>query len=151
MSNLRFPLKPSHPEDGQSLIEFALCLPVLLLIVFGITMFGIAFGNYLLLTDSTNVGARLLAVSRGQTTDPCSTVSSAIIAAAPNLLRTNLSFTYSLNGVAYSGTTCTAGASNMIQGATARVTATYPCSLVSYKYNYSTSCTLSASTAELIQ
>lgn len=140
-----------HSESGQALIEFALCLPVLLLVAFGLCTFGLAMSNYLVLEDATNVGARQLAISRGQSTDPCSTASSAVIAAAPNLLRTNLGFSYSINGTSYSGTTCTGAASNMAQGATARLSVTYPCSLVSYKYNYSPTCTLTASTSELIQ
>ncbi len=138
-------------ESGQSLIEFALCLPILLLIVFGIAMFGLTFANYLMLTDATNVGARQLAVSRGQTSDPCATVSSSVIAGTPNLLRNSLVFNYTINGSAYNGTSCTGAASNMVQGSTARVVVTYPCSLVSFRYNYSPSCTISASTAELIQ
>lgn len=138
------------PESGQAMIEFALILPVLLLVVFGITTFGIAMSNYLMLEDATNVGARQLAISRGQTTDPCSTASTAISAAAPNLTRASLNYSFTLNGVAYSGTSCASGTNNMVQGATAKVVVTYPCSIVSFRYNFG-SCTLSSATAELIQ
>ena len=138
-------------QIGQAVIETALCLPILLLITFGLCTFGIAFSNDLMLTDATNVGARQLAISRGQTSDPCSTVSSSIIAAAPTLVKANLAFSYSIDGVAYSGTTCTGATTYMVQGATAEVTATYPCSLVSFRWRFSSTCLLSTSTTELIQ
>lgn len=138
-------------EGGQALIEFALTLPILLLVVFGLCTFGIAFSNYLMLEDATNVGARQLAISRSQTNDPCLTTSSSVFAAAPNLTQANLAFTYVVNGSTYSGTSCTAAASKMVQGATAKITVTYPCSLVSYEWGLGAACSLTASTAELIQ
>ncbi len=124
-------------HDGQSLVEFALALPVLLLVVTGITAFGIAFNNYIMLTEATSVGARQLTVSRGQTTDPCQTFSSAVYAAAPLLKQSNMTFTISLNGTTYSGTSCsgssTSGApANMVLGTNAVVTVTYPFSLSLY-------------------
>ena len=51
-------------EDGQAYVEFALVLPVLLLIVMGIIQFGTAFKDYIALTDSVRVGARQASVSR---------------------------------------------------------------------------------------
>lgn len=44
--------------------EFALVLPLMLLLLFGVIQFGIAFNNYLALTDAVRVGARKAAVSR---------------------------------------------------------------------------------------
>ena len=48
-------------------------------------VFGLAFDNYISLTDATGVGARQLAISRGQTLDPCQTVYTAVTGAAPLL------------------------------------------------------------------
>ena len=137
-------------DSGQALVELALSLPILLLLVFGLCTFGVAFENYLVLQNATNVGARALAISRGQSTDPCSTASTAITNAASVLTSSSLNFTFVLNGASYTGTSCTAGAANMTQGTTARVTVTYPCTLSSYKWSYAP-CTLTAATAELIQ
>lgn len=137
-------------DAGQALVEFALCLPFLLLLVFGIFTFGIAFENYMVLQNATNIGARQLAISRGQSTDPCSTAATAISNAAVNLNSSNLNFAFVLNGANYSGNSCSAGAANMAQGATAKVTVTYPCTLVSYKWSFG-ACTLTTATAELIQ
>src|ERR1700743_1621436 len=92
--------------DGQSLVEFALTLPILLLVVTGLMMFGIAINNYLQLTDAVNVGARAVSIARGQTTDPCSTAATAVIAGASLLKSANMTFKLTLNGTTYTGTSC---------------------------------------------
>jgi Flp pilus assembly protein TadG len=45
--------------------EFALVAPMLIVLVFGIVQFGIAFNNYLTLTDAARAAARKGVVSRG--------------------------------------------------------------------------------------
>jgi Flp pilus assembly protein TadG len=57
-------------EDGQSLVEFAVVLPVLLMLVTGIIQFGLLFNKYLTLTDAVRTGAQTLALGRGLS-DPC--------------------------------------------------------------------------------
>ena len=56
-------------SDGQTMVEFALVLPLLAMLLFGVIQFGIVFNNYLDLTDATRAGARKAAVSRN-TSDP---------------------------------------------------------------------------------
>lgn len=51
-------------EDGQGVVEFAFVLPLLIALILGICEFGIAFNNYVTLTDATRVGARKATVSR---------------------------------------------------------------------------------------
>jgi Flp pilus assembly protein TadG len=51
-------------QQGQTMTEFALVLPVLALILFAVIQFGIVFNNYVTLTDATRAGARRAAVSR---------------------------------------------------------------------------------------
>jgi Flp pilus assembly protein TadG len=150
-------LRLRSDEEGQSLIESALVFPVLLLIVTGVLAFGLAFNNYIALTNAVGAGARQLAISRGQTLDPCATTASAVYGAAPLLGSGNMTFTFVLNGSNYSGATCnsssttTGAAGNMVQGKTAQVSVTYPCSLVVYKINIVPGCTLKAQVAELVQ
>jgi Flp pilus assembly protein TadG len=146
-----------YPDDnGQSLVEFALTLPVLLLVLTGITTFGLAMNNYLMLTEATSVGARQIAVSRAQTLDPCSVASAAVYAAAPSFNQSKFTFTFTFNGVNYSGASCasssptTGAAGNLKQGMPATVNVTYPCSLIAYKYNFGT-CNLQAQTTEVVQ
>ena len=63
-------------DEGQSIVEFAIVLPVLVLLIFGITQFGLAFRNYISITDAARVGARAAAVKR--TSSPCAAASTAI-------------------------------------------------------------------------
>ena len=51
-------------EDGQAMVEMALILPVLLMLILAIVQFGIAFNNYITLTDATRAGARKASVAR---------------------------------------------------------------------------------------
>ena len=44
--------------------EFALILPILALVLFGVIQFGIVFNNYLTVTDAARAGARKGAVGR---------------------------------------------------------------------------------------
>jgi Flp pilus assembly protein TadG len=137
-------------ERGGSFVEFTLVMPVLLLVMTGLVSFGFALHNDLVLTNAVNTGAQLLAISRGQTTDPCATAYAAISGAAPSL-KTGLSLTFVINGATYTATnTCTAGAANMVQGASAKVTATYPCVLAVFSMSFPT-CSLLAQITEFIQ
>jgi Flp pilus assembly protein TadG len=63
-------------EDGQSIVEFAIIAPFLLFLLLAITQFGLAFHNYLAITDAARVGARAAAVNR--TTNPCNAARTAI-------------------------------------------------------------------------
>jgi len=49
-------------SKGQSLVEFSLALPVLLLLVFGIIDFGLGIKSYISLTNAVREGARYAAV-----------------------------------------------------------------------------------------
>ncbi|MGH3001858.1 MAG: TadE/TadG family type IV pilus assembly protein [Gaiellaceae bacterium] len=51
-------------EGGQAMTELALVMPIFALLILAIVQFGIAFNNYLTLTDATRAGARKAAVSR---------------------------------------------------------------------------------------
>jgi Flp pilus assembly protein TadG len=135
---------------GQSLVEFSLIMPVLFLAMTGMLSFGMTMHDYLALTNGVNSGAQVLSMSRGQTTDPCATASAAVQSAAPSLTSANLSYTISVNGTSYTGTTCTTAATNMLQGTSAQVTVGYPCVLAVYGMN-APACGLKATTAELIQ
>jgi len=49
-------------EKGASVVEFAIILPLLIILVFGIFQFGIAYNSYIALTHAAREGARLAAV-----------------------------------------------------------------------------------------
>ncbi|MCS7007402.1 MAG: pilus assembly protein [Thermoleophilia bacterium] len=51
-------------EGGQALVEFALVVPLLLLLIMGIIQFGMVFKDYLALVDATRIGGRQASVAR---------------------------------------------------------------------------------------
>jgi Flp pilus assembly protein TadG len=52
-----------RPRDrGQSLVEFALLIPIFLILVFGIIDFGLGLRAYISLTQSTREGARFASI-----------------------------------------------------------------------------------------
>jgi Flp pilus assembly protein TadG len=120
----------ARSPSGQALVEFAVVLPVLMMLVLGIAQFGIAFNNYIMLTDAVRAGARQLATSRG-TANPCQVSAGKLAAAATTLTPANISATMTIAGVGtYSGTpptnpSCPGQGNNMQAGSDVVVTATY--------------------------
>jgi len=139
-------------EDGQTLAEFALVLPVLLLILTGILKFGLMFNNYITLTDSVRSGARTLALGRGLSGNPC----------APAILQTENSASPTLHLAdsdiqvgpeygSFSGAeTCMTGV-GWVQGDQATLTARYSCDLTVLGINFFPGCTLTASATQAIE
>jgi Flp pilus assembly protein TadG len=97
-------------EQGQSLTEFALALPILALLLFAVIQFGITFNNYVTLTDATRAGARKAAVGR-QLSDPVGACQTAVRGSASDL---------------NSGSLTASCSSTWQPGADVAVTATYP-------------------------
>jgi Flp pilus assembly protein TadG len=63
MSNIFKSLKAKvKKQKGATAVEFALILPILVTILFGIFQFGIAFNNWIALTQAASEGARLASV-----------------------------------------------------------------------------------------
>ena len=143
-------------EGGQASVEFALLLVFVLFPFFvGIITVGVVVNRYLELTDAVGIGARQLAISRGQTTDPCNMAATTIERAAPFLTSANLTFTFVINGTSYPGASCsssnTTAVTNMVSGATATVTATYPVNFSIWGTKYDTGQNMTAQTTEIIQ
>lgn len=107
-------------EDGQAMVEFAIVLPVLLLLVFGIIQCGILFNHSLTLTDAVRVGARQASVSR---TLPPGTPASAAAAAEA---RVRSAASGSLNGAADPTVLVVTVTSTFEEGSDVTVKATYP-------------------------
>jgi Flp pilus assembly protein TadG len=59
-------------SKGQTMVEFVLVLPILMLVLFAIIQFGMTFTHYVALTDAVRAGARTAAtasMSPTRTTD----------------------------------------------------------------------------------
>jgi Flp pilus assembly protein TadG len=141
-------------EDGGPLVEFALILPMMVTVMTGIFYLGVGLAQYIQLTNATDIAAREISVSRGvssQAADPCSTGTTFFESAAPNLSSSDLTFTYTINGTAHTGTSCTSMAlTSASQGETATVQVSYPVHLGIYGAGWST-VTLKSQTSEIIQ
>jgi Flp pilus assembly protein TadG len=87
----------SSGEEGSTLVEFAMVAPVMLMIMMGIIVIGQTMGTYVQLIEATSNAARTLAVSRSNTLNPCTTMTSAVSGGAPLLNSANLTYTLALN------------------------------------------------------
>lgn len=97
------------PDRGAAAVEFALLLPLLLLIVFGLIDFGRALNAQITLTQAVREGARLAALGQ------------------PNVVSRTQAAAVGLSNVTVSVTSCPAGAT---QGTDAVVRASYSFSFV---------------------
>ena len=135
-------------------MEFALVLPVLLLILLAILKFGLMFNHYLTLTDAVRAGARQLALGRGSATNPCTAAEqqAANSAGSLNLVVGSSTFTESFSPIP-AVETCTNSATAWIQGDQATLSATYPCDLKIMGVNFwpGGNCVLKASATEAIE
>jgi Flp pilus assembly protein TadG len=112
-------------QSGQAMIEFAYVAPVLLLLTFGMCLFGIAFNKYLTLNNAVEVGGQLLSEERGYAGDPCAAATTAIENAAPNIPLVNSDFTYNVGGTSYTSTNSCSGTTGLQLGNTVSVSVTY--------------------------
>ena len=110
-------LKHLKREDGQAIAEMALVLPILLMVILGIVQFGIAFNNYITLTDATRAGARKASVSRFSG-DFGAAAKSLVVKDAGNLDKSKLNVSVDVTSGNWS-----------TPGSTVSVTATYPYSI----------------------
>ena len=101
----RFAIRES--EHGQAMVEFALVLPVLLLVLLGIVQFGIAYSHSLTLTDAVRAGAREAAVSR-TAADPTAAATQAVRGAASDLDTSKVDVTVSSDWAPGDGVTVSA-------------------------------------------
>jgi Flp pilus assembly protein TadG len=145
-------------EPGQAMVEFALVLPILMLVILGIIKFGILYNNWLQLTDGVRSGARQYAVERGQSA-PCTDSAQAIVNAAGALSTDNLtgsvvegattwSFKVSGGVPAQNGST---GCPTLTSGDAATVSASYPCDLNVFGIDFYPSCKLTATATERVE
>ena len=93
------------------MVEFAMVVPLLLTVLFGVIQFGGVYNDYLALTDATRVGARKAAVSR-LASSPATVAEAAVRDSARDLRQADLDVTVA--------------ATAWEHGENVTVTATYP-------------------------
>lgn len=140
---------------GIAAVEFAIIGPVLLLILVGLFVFGIALNNYVILTNAAESGALQFAISRGDSS-PWTNTRNAIFNAAPTLPQANLTITLSVNGTVCASDSACQTALTANEGKPAVVQASYPCipsnpNLTAMGVNYAPNCTMRLTVTERIQ
>jgi Flp pilus assembly protein TadG len=78
MKTTRHTLTRFRGDEGQSMVEFAVVLPIIVMLFLAIWQLGVGFHNYLASTDAARVGARAAAVNRASATGPCQAAKNAI-------------------------------------------------------------------------
>jgi Flp pilus assembly protein TadG len=105
----------SDPERGQAMVEFAIIVPILLVVLLGIMQLGVVYNNWVTLTDAARAGARKGAVCRsGCSPNATTATTSAVKNSAADLNQSKL------------GVTVT---SSWAQGSDVTVSASYPWSV----------------------
>lgn len=155
-------------EEGSTVAEMALVLPILLGVLTGIFSFGVGLNQYMVLTNAVNNGARAFAMSApandGGTSimdsgDPCKYAAQTVQASAGNLSSSNITYTitYTVNSTSavttYTGTgsslpSCAALAMHQLDFV--QVKAVYPITPALYGWA-NRSLSLTALSTEMVQ
>lgn len=127
-------------EDGTSLIEFAMVLPLLMSLLTGAASFSMALYSYQQLGYAASNAAQQLAAQAGlKVTDPCANVVSTVTAALSTWTASKLTYTVSITDSSGTAHTYgpTAGSSFSCTAGSAYLTANEPATVqVSYQYSW---------------
>jgi Flp pilus assembly protein TadG len=112
--NSRFFTRPSchytksklKPQNGATLVECAIAVPLFLLLIFGILQFGWLLNNYVLLNNAALLGARELAKKRGYTSPLPYTAINNRIRSSVVTMKQNLTVTMTVGGQACDTSSC---------------------------------------------
>ena len=126
-------LEVARDRAGAAMLEFAIVLPLLLIVLFGIVQFGIYFYQYVSVQYAAQIGERTFLANRPLVNESYTPYASTVTAiqTATSLQSNKLKTTLSVNG-----TTCTSDAScgaalttaySAISPQTASVEVSYPC------------------------
>jgi Flp pilus assembly protein TadG len=151
-------------NEGSAIAETAVVMPVILMTVTGILIFGIFISQYMSLAEGVSNAGRTLAVSSGQTLDPCALAATSVQNAAPILRTANLSYTITLtppggSAHTYSQSSCSSASTTtgapgyLVSGGVVSISATYSnCSLNYYGKNLMPNgCSISSVITESVQ
>lgn len=135
---------------GAAAAEFALVMPFLFLVFFGIVKFGIALNRNLALTDATRASARQLAVGRSSATTRADALSQ-LYASAATLAAGSITVKTSVNGTECTSDAACATAMGSAPGASATVRASVPCDLSIMGHDFAPGCRISSQTTERVE
>jgi Flp pilus assembly protein TadG len=124
--------------EGDLLVEFAMMLPVLIMIVTGVGSFSMAFLSLQELSNATTSAVQYVAADQGMSGDPCATAAAQMTAALPSWTAGNFSYRLAItnsSGTTYypSQTGWTSGTFSCASGATQEINASV---VLTVKYSY---------------
>jgi Flp pilus assembly protein TadG len=137
-------------RSGAAALEFALVVPLLSAMLFGIVKFGIAYNHRLALTDATRAGVRELAVGRQSPsvyTDTVSTFRGSALALSAGSTTLQLF----VNGAQCTSDSSCEAALATSEGVPARLVASYPCDVEVFGVDFAPGCTLSADSTQRVE
>lgn len=138
-------------RGGVAMVEFALVLPLVTFAIFGICAFGIALSNYVDLAEGVRATGRVLAQASAYPSAAYSNAQTYFAASTANLTQANLTLAISVNGTSCtSASTCDAALA-AASGEPVTVTATYSVCIQAMGVNFFPSCSLSASTTQMVE
>jgi Flp pilus assembly protein TadG len=141
----------ARDRAGIALVEFALILPLVCLLVFGIIAFGMALSNYVDLAEGVRAASRVLAQASAFPTQAYSNAQTYFASATANLNQANLTMTVTVNGTSCNSAAACDAALAAATGDPVTVTATYSLCIEVMGYNFLPSCQLTASTTQVIE
>jgi Flp pilus assembly protein TadG len=122
-------------EEGTALTEFAITLPLLMIVLMGTASFSMALYFLQQIGNATSTAAQLLGAEQGLITDPCATVVTSVTNSLPNLSASKLTYTVVITDSSGTPTTfgpttgssfsCTSGAADMAPNEPVTVTVSY--------------------------
>lgn len=152
-------------DEGGSLVEFALVLPMMLVLITGMYSVGMALSSYMVLTNAVADGARAFAISpavtvnlgsgkTGPITDPCAYAIQTATQASPLIpsgsVTYTITYTVASTGTSTKYTTGTCNNLAMTVGDTVALQASYSYNLLLYGFKPGT-VNLQARSVELVQ
>jgi Flp pilus assembly protein TadG len=136
--------KPPRGERGATAVEFALVVPILLLMIAMIFKLGLVLNAAIEVNEGVREGARTLAVSRHATTPFTSTVA-AVRGATSSLNPSSLTVAVNVNNTPCVSDLACSTLLSTDGGGPSSVTASYPCNMNFLSFNLAPNgCTLSA-------
>lgn len=130
-------------EEGQATVEFAVALPMLLMLITGI----MAFGQFLYvkstLQTAASQGVQAVAIAQGMVADPCG-YATTVVQQATALNSGSMTITF-LNGGPTGTTMSGASCAGLLGGTTVSAKIQYPCPFLGiFKFVFSGSCPVTA-------
>jgi Flp pilus assembly protein TadG len=151
---------------GSVIVEFAILAPLLLLLLFGVMIFGVTLNQYATLWNAVGASAFQFAIAGSSSSQPVTLAWNALAGAAPVPTFTNGASCSSglclslyvngnacatdINSLSAAEAADAAGDCTLTKNVPAAAVATYPCTLQVLQFNFYPNCQLQAQVTELV-